>query len=150
VLTTDAIYEAFYDDEAARGFLHSHSYTGNPLACRAALATLELFEQQDVLTGNLQLSRTLDEAFAPLSGHPSVSHARHLGMIWAWDVKTDLPDFARRYHHHAMTRGVLLRPIGRTIYAMPPYVLDAEAIQCLADGALAALDATLGEERATT
>jgi adenosylmethionine-8-amino-7-oxononanoate transaminase len=148
VLTADAIYEAFYDDEVARGFLHSHSYTGNPLACRAALATLEIFDQQDVLTRNRQLARELDEALAPLSRHPRVSHARHLGMIWAWDVKTDLPDFASRYHHHAMARGVLLRPIGRTIYAMPPYVLDAEAIECLADGALAALEATLTDEEA--
>ena len=67
-------------------------------------------------------------------------------MIWAWDVETTLPDFASRYHHHAMARGLLLRPIGRTIYAMPPYVLDDEAVQCLAQGALAALEATLAEE----
>jgi adenosylmethionine-8-amino-7-oxononanoate aminotransferase len=147
VLTTDAVYETFYDDEVARGFLHSHSYTGNPLACRAALATLEIFELQDVLAGNVKLARELDKAFAPLSAHPRVHHARHLGMIWAWDVATSLPDFALRYHHHAMAHGVLMRPIGRTIYAMPPYVLDAEAVQWLAHGALAALEATLDEER---
>jgi adenosylmethionine-8-amino-7-oxononanoate aminotransferase len=150
VLTTDTVYEAFYDDELARGFLHSHSYTGNPLACRAALATLEIFEQQDVLTANVRLARALDKAFAPLSAHARVRHARHLGMIWAWDVQTTLPDFARRYHRHAMAHGVLLRPIGRTIYAMPPYVLDAEAVQWLARGALAALEATLAEERSAT
>ncbi|HXE22916.1 MAG TPA: aminotransferase class III-fold pyridoxal phosphate-dependent enzyme, partial [Rhodoferax sp.] len=146
VLTTDAVYEAFYDNQVARGFLHSHSYTGNPLACRAALATLEIFEQQDTLARNAVLARTLDEALAPLTSHARVRHARHLGMIWAWDVETALPDFASRYHHHAMARGLLLRPIGRTIYAMPPYVLDAEAVQCLAQGALAALEATLAEE----
>ena len=146
VLTTDAVFEAFYDDQVARGFLHSHSYTGNPLACRAALATLEIFEQQDVLARNVVLARTLDEALAPLTGHPRVCHARRLGMIWAWDVQTTVPDFARRYHHHAMARGLLLRPIGHTIYAMPPYVLDAEAVQWLAQGALAALEATLAEE----
>ena len=146
VLTTDTIYEAFYDDQVARGFLHSHSYTGNPLACRAALATLEIFEQQDTLARNAVLARALDEALAPLTRHARVRHARHLGMIWAWDVETALPDFASRYHHHSMARGLLLRPIGRTIYAMPPYVLDAEAVQCLAQGALAALEATLAEE----
>jgi adenosylmethionine-8-amino-7-oxononanoate aminotransferase len=68
-------------------------------------------------------------------------------MIWAWDVKTELPDFARRYHSHAMAHGLLLRPIGRTIYAMPPYVLDDEAVQWLAQGALAALEDALAEER---
>ncbi|MBI5277784.1 MAG: adenosylmethionine--8-amino-7-oxononanoate transaminase [Burkholderiales bacterium] len=147
VLTTDDVYEAFYDDEVARGFLHSHSYTGNPLACRAALATLEIFERLDVLTANVRLARDLDKALAPLSAHPRVRDARHLGMIWAWDVETALPDFARRYHRHAMAHGVLLRPIGRTLYAMPPYVLDAKAVQWLAQGALAALEATLAEER---
>ena len=146
VLTTDTVYEAFYDDEVARGFLHSHSYTGNPLACRAALATLDIFEHEDVLARNVGLARAMDEALLPLSRHPRVRHARRLGMIWAWDVPTALPHFARRYHHHAMERGLLLRPIGHTIYTMPPYVLDAEAVQHLAQGALAALDATLAEE----
>ena len=67
-------------------------------------------------------------------------------MIWAWDVDTTLPDFARRYHQHAMARGLVLRPIGKTLYAMPPYALDDEAVQCLASGALDALNATLQEE----
>jgi adenosylmethionine-8-amino-7-oxononanoate aminotransferase len=147
VLTTDAVYEAFYDDEVARGFLHSHSYTGNPLACRAALATLDLFEQTDVLAANAVLANTLDQAFAPLTQHPAVRNARRLGMIWAWDIEpTAAPHFARRYTQHAMTNGVLLRPIGQTIYAMPPYVMDEEAVEHLARGALAALNATLDEE----
>ena len=152
VLTTDTVYEAFYDDEVARGFLHSHSYTGNPLACRAALATLELFEQTDVLARNAELAQTLDRAFAPLTQHPSVRHARRLGMIWAWDIdeqadgKTPPPHFARRYAQHAMAHGVLLRPIGNTVYAMPPYALDGASAAHLARGALAALEATLADE----
>lgn len=146
VLTTDAVYEAFYADEVARGFLHSHSYTGNPLACRAALATLDLFEQEDALERNRGRAAQLDALFTPLSQHPRVRHARRLGMVWAWDVGTALPDFARRYASHALAHGVVLRPIGRTLYAMPPYVLDTEAMQCLAEGALAALQATLAEE----
>ena len=152
VLTTDTVYEAFYDDEVARGFLHSHSYTGNPLACRAALATLELFEQTDVLARNAELAQTLDQAFAPLTQHRAVRHARRLGMIWAWDIdeqaggKTPRPHFARRYAQHAMARGVLLRPIGNTVYAMPPYALDGASAAHLARGALAALEATLADE----
>ena len=146
VLTTDAVYAAFYDDDVARGFLHSHSYTGNPLACRAALATLELFEQLDALNANRALAQRIDAACASLNQHPRVRHARRIGMIWAWDVDTPLPDFARRYHQHAMARGLVLRPIGKTLYAMPPYALDDEAVQCLAHGALDALNATLQEE----
>ncbi len=149
VLTTDDVYEAFYDDDTARGFLHSHSYTGNPLACRAALATLELFEQTDVLARNAALGMVMDHAFEPLTRHPAIRHARRLGMVWAWDVEAGpaaLPHFARRYAQHAMAHGVLLRPIGRTIYAMPPYVMDEASSQHLAQGALAALRATLAEE----
>lgn len=146
VLTTDAIYQAFYADEVARGFLHSHSYTGNPLACRAALATLELWQQHDTLAANAKLAQRLNAALAPLAAHPRVRHARQLGMIWAWDVDTPLPDFARRYQRQALARGLLLRPIGHTLYAMPPYLLDDEAIAHLAHNALAALNATLAEE----
>ena len=71
VLTTDAVYEAFYDDEVARGFLHSHSYTGNPLACRAALATLEIFEQQDVLARNVALARDDQRSPGAAVAHPA-------------------------------------------------------------------------------
>ncbi len=118
---------------------------GHP-ACRAALATLELFDQLDALNANQALAQRIDAACAPLAQHPRVRHARRLGMIWAWDVDTPLPDFSRRYHQHAMARGLVLRPIGKTLYAMPPYALDDEAVQCLASSALAALNATLQEE----
>ncbi len=148
VLTTDAVYAAFYDDDVARGFLHSHSYTGNPLACRAALTTLELLEQEDALARNRRTAQALDALLAPLSAHPRVRHARRQGMIWAWDITTSRPDFARRYQGHALARGLVLRPIGKTLYFMPPYVLDDEAMQHLAHGALTALEATLAEETA--
>jgi len=146
VLTTDAVYQAFYGTEAARAFLHSHSYTGNPLACRAALATLELFEQLDTLQANRALAAQLTTAFAPLNTHPRVRHARQMGMVWAWDIATTLPDFAQRYHAAARSRGLLLRPIGHTLYCMPPYVLDADEVQHLATQALAALEDCLLQE----
>jgi adenosylmethionine-8-amino-7-oxononanoate aminotransferase len=148
VLTTDAVYAAFYDDSVARGFLHSHSYTGNPLACRAALATLELFEQLDTLRANVALARALDEAFLPLANHPRVRHARRTGMIWAWDVDGAPPEFAARYHRHALAHGLLLRPVGNTVYAMPPYLLQPEEVQHLGTAAQAALQATLAEAAA--
>ena len=130
----------------ARGFLHSHSYTGNPLACRAALATLELFEQTDALARNVQRAQAIDTACAPLTAHPRVRHARRQGMIFAWDVRSSLPGFARRYARHALGQGLLLRPIGHTLYAMPPYVIAEAEGAFLAQGALAALQATLAEE----
>jgi adenosylmethionine-8-amino-7-oxononanoate aminotransferase len=143
VLTTDAVYDAFYDDDVARGFLHSHSYTGNPLACRAALAVLEVFERENVLVRNEALATALDAVFEPLSSHPRVHNARRLGMVWAWDVADAPAGFSRTFHRRALERGVLLRPIGRTVYAMPPYAIDVDAGEWLVRGALAALDAAL-------
>ncbi|MGE5864325.1 MAG: adenosylmethionine--8-amino-7-oxononanoate transaminase [Rhizobacter sp.] len=143
VLCTDEIFDAFYDDRTARGFLHSHSYTGNPLACRAALATLEVFDERDWMAHNRATAARLDAQAAPLLQHPKVTAARQLGMLWAFDVATDDPTFSARYHAAALRHGVMLRPIGSTLYFMPPYVLDEEAIACLASGALAALEETL-------
>ena len=143
VLTTDTVYDAFYSDDTARGFLHSHSYTGNPLACRAALATLDLFEASDVLATNRATAQRLDELLRPLHEHAAVEGSRRLGMIWAWDIATRDPAFARRYHAAALQQGLLLRPIGRTLYFMPPYVMDDEALVRLAQGAFAALEQTL-------
>lgn len=148
VLTTDDVYAAFYDDAVARGFLHSHSYTGNPLACRAALATLELFERLDALRANEALARALDEALLPLARHPRIRHARRTGMIWAWDVAAAPPDFAQRYQREALARGLLLRPIASTLYAMPPYVLQPDEVRHLGAAAFGALRATLGEAAA--
>ncbi|HEY0821606.1 MAG TPA: adenosylmethionine--8-amino-7-oxononanoate transaminase [Rhizobacter sp.] len=143
VLTTDAVYEAFYDDRVARGFLHSHSYTGNPMACRAALAVLEVFEQRDWMAANRETAARLTALCAPLVQHEKVLRTRQIGMMWAFDIDTDDPGFARRYHAAALQRGLLLRPIANTLYFMPPYVIDEEESAWLAQGALAALDDTL-------
>lgn len=141
VLTTDAVYAAFYDDRAARGFLHSHSYTGNPLACRAALTVLDLFEATPVLAHNRDTAARLSALCAPLTAHPRVRAHRQLGMLWAWDIDdAGIAGFSGRYHLAARQQGLLLRPIGDTLYFMPPYVLDDEALRQLADGALRALE----------
>lgn len=145
VLTTDTVYAAFYDDDSSRGFLHSHSYTGNALACRAALATMDLLDDA-ALAHNRDTAARLSHAAQALADHPRLANARRLGMIWAWDVRTDDPLFARRYHRAALAQGLLLRPIGRTLYFMPPYVIDDEAIAQLVGGALAALESTLAGE----
>ncbi|HJV27783.1 MAG TPA: adenosylmethionine--8-amino-7-oxononanoate transaminase [Aromatoleum sp.] len=144
VLTTDHIYAAFYDDATVRGFLHSHSYTGNPLACRAALATLDIFEQDDVLNANRQRADKLGKALqARFGDHPAVRHLRQRGMIAAFDIDTPERGFSGRFFSAALDHGVLLRPIGNTIYFMPPYVLDDALIAHLVDGAGAALDEVL-------
>jgi adenosylmethionine-8-amino-7-oxononanoate aminotransferase len=142
VLTTDAIYAAFYDDDTARGFLHSHSYTGNPLACRAALATLDLLDDAQ-LARNRDTAQRLSDAAQALNAHPRLQNARHMGMLWAWDAVTDDPLFSRRFHRAALDLGLLLRPIGRTLYFMPPYVINDADMAHLVEGSLRALDRAL-------
>ncbi len=143
VLCTEGIYQAFWHDDTRRGFLHSHSYTGNPLACRAALATLDLFDNHDVLGANRRLGAHITQRLRAIAGHDRIRPFRHRGMIWAADVDTDLPDFNRRFFAHAMQRGLLMRPIGNTLYLMPPYVLTVEDADWMADQALGALNDTL-------
>jgi len=141
VLSTDDVYAAFYADDAARGFLHSHSYTGNALACRAALCVLDIFRDDDVIAANAAKSQRFTALAAPLATHGRVRHFRHQGMIWAFDVATDRPDFARRFFAAALERELLLRPIDRTVYFMPPYIVDDAEFALLVEGTRAILDA---------
>lgn len=142
VLTRDAVYRAFLSDDVARGFLHSHSYTGNALACRAALTVLDRFEQDDVLAHNAQQALTLDAALQPLHKDPRIEHWRRCGMIWAFDVRPEHAQgrFAERFHQIARRHELLIRPIGRTVYLMPPYLLNEALSQWLAQRLMAVLD----------
>lgn len=142
VLTNDRTYSAFYDDATVRGFLHSHSYTGNALACRAALATLDIFSEDDALTSNRARGDRMEALLRPLASHPKVRHFRRRGMIHAFDVDTD-QGFGRRFYREALARELLLRPIGNTVYVMPPYILSEEEAAFLAEKASEALEAAL-------
>ncbi|MFZ6693107.1 adenosylmethionine--8-amino-7-oxononanoate transaminase [Undibacterium sp. SXout20W] len=136
VMTTDAVYQAFYDADVRRGFLHSHSYTGNPLACRAALATLAIFEDENVIAANRQKSQMIASAFAGLKDDARVKHVRQQGMIFAFDAVVDDAErastFSRRFFSAALQQELLMRPIGRSVYLMPPYILSEEEIALLA------------------
>ncbi len=145
VLSRPEIQRAFVADDIARSFLHSHSYTGNPLACRAALATLDLFAQDDVLARNRERAQWLADAMAGVVADPRVSHVRQRGLIWAADIDAAAAgaDFAARFHLAARERGVLARPIGNTLYVMPPYVFDAALANWLGEQLLGTLQAVL-------
>ena len=141
VLTSDTIYAAFYDDATARGFLHSHSYTGNPLACRAALATLDIFQQDKVLAANRVKGAYCNRVAEPLRNHPRVRNFRNIGMIWAFEVSDAPADFARRCYHLGLEAGLLLRPIGNTVYFMPPYVISEAEISWMMETSYRLIDA---------
>ncbi|MBI2312798.1 MAG: adenosylmethionine--8-amino-7-oxononanoate transaminase [Betaproteobacteria bacterium] len=140
VLTTDEVYGAFYDDQVTRGFLHSHSYTGNPLACRAALASLDIFEQDGVITANRHNAAYLNRRAAQLAAHPRVKQFRNTGMIWAFEVETTDPAFSRNFFRAALERELLLRPLGNTVYFMPPYVITEPGIDLLVERTLGLVD----------
>ena len=143
VLTTDNIYQAFYDDyQNITAFLHSHSYTGNALACRAGLATLEIFQQQPIIENNKQLAVTLSKVAARFHEHPNVAEVRQTGLILAIELvknkqtREPFPWQERRgqkVYQYALSKGVLLRPLGNVIYFMPPYIITAEQLELLAD-----------------
>ena len=146
-LTTDQIYQAFYGDQTQQGFLHSHSYTGNPLACAAALACLEIFETDNVLEKNIERSQDLASAFAWAKTDSHIEHWRQQGMILAFDVKNNYlknpKTFAREMFTNSLDTGVLIRPIGNTIYVMPPYILSPEETAELGNAVKRALEKTL-------
>jgi adenosylmethionine-8-amino-7-oxononanoate aminotransferase len=146
VLATQSIYDGFLDDSRERAFLHSHSYTGNPLACAAALASLAIFDSDGVLARNRGPAARMAELAAPFAGHAHVADVRQHGMIVAFELALNgdrrTPfDPAQRIGLHvyraALQRGVVLRPLGDILYWMPPYCVD--------DGQLALLAATTRE-----
>ena len=142
VLTTDNVYNAFYDDyETLKAFLHSHSYTGNPIGCAVALATLDIFRDDNVIESNRRLSTCMAESVAHLADHPNVGDIRQHGMTLAIEMvkdKASKTPFAWqerrgiRVYQHALTRQALLRPLGNVVYFMPPYVITEEQIRHLA------------------
>jgi adenosylmethionine---8-amino-7-oxononanoate aminotransferase len=155
VLTGDRVYQAFYDEYAKlTAFLHSHSYTGNPLACAAARATLSIFEQEPVIERNRDLAAHMGRAVADLADHPHVAEVRQQGMILAIEMVQDKATRAAwpfqqrrglRVYRHALERGVLLRPVGDVVYFMPPYVITPQEIDLLADVARTGIEAATCE-----
>ena len=150
VLTTEDVYGAFYAQyNAGKAFLHSHSYTGNPLACRVALETLAIFRDEPVLERNRALAAHLAQRLAPLRDHPNVADVRQTGMIAAVELvadkssRTPWPAAERRgmrVYLHGLRHGALLRPLGNVVYFMPPYVVSTAEIDHLVDVAIAGIE----------
>jgi adenosylmethionine-8-amino-7-oxononanoate aminotransferase len=146
-MTTERIYSTFYSDQTQHGFLHSHSYTGNPLACAAALACLEIFEFEKVLEKNQMRSHDLANAFTWAKTDSRIEHLRQQGMILAFDVRKehlkDASTFPREMFSNSLSEGMLIRPIANTIYVMPPYILSTEECMQMGKSVQHALEKTL-------
>ncbi|MGX3045523.1 adenosylmethionine--8-amino-7-oxononanoate transaminase [Helicobacter sp. T3_23-1056] len=131
VVTSDKIYEAFYGDSDSNvGFLHSHSYTGNALACAAANAVLDIFASQKIIEKNQTLSEFIASLWGNLSSLKNVANLRHCGMIFALDIvgsrhkRAGLEVFKK-----GLKRGLLLRPLANTIYFMPPFIITKKQVK---------------------
>jgi adenosylmethionine-8-amino-7-oxononanoate aminotransferase len=150
VLASEQVYQAFYDEYTSmRGFLHSHSYTGNALACAAALATQELFAASPVLDNNRRTAQLMREAVVALEEHPQVGEIRQTGMILAMEMVADRErltpyDWTERrgirVYQHALEQGVLLRPVGNVVYFMPPYIINESEIAQMAEAAIGGIN----------
>ncbi|RTZ61600.1 MAG: adenosylmethionine--8-amino-7-oxononanoate transaminase, partial [Gammaproteobacteria bacterium] len=156
ILTRDEIYQAFYDDyQNLTAFLHSHSYTGNPLACAAGLASLSIFENEPVLENNQRKAQLMADSVAELKDHPHIAEIRQTGMIVAIEMvknKTTREPYdwrERRGHQvyqYALKNGALLRPLGDVIYFMPPYVINEEEIRLLGKVVIEGMSVATGDE----
>ena len=150
VLAPQRIYDAFYDEyHKLNAFLHSHSYTGNPLACAVACETLRMFADTPVIDNNRTLANLMAQAVAPLRDHAHVAEVRQTGMILAIEMVREKAsrkpyDWRERrglaVYRHALSRGVLLRPIGDVVYFMPPYVITPEELILLGQVAAEAIE----------
>jgi adenosylmethionine-8-amino-7-oxononanoate aminotransferase len=131
-MTTSDIYSIFYDSDIRRGFLHSHSYTGNPVACAAACAVLDIFEQEQLISRNQNTQRLIWEHATKLLAHfPRIRHLRQRGMILALEYHDAPANWAEQAFKIALKHHVLLRPIGNTLYCMPPYCLTEKELEIL-------------------
>jgi len=127
VMTTDEIYGAFYCDYSEhKAFLHSHSYTGNPLACSAGLATLDIFKNENILEKNREKSRYIASRLDRFRELSNVQEVRQCGMVTAIELKGYTPEdrIGLKVYTYALSEGVLLRPLGNIIYFMPPYIIE--------------------------
>ena len=134
VVTTDEIYSAFYCDYAEqKAFLHSHSYTGNPLACSAALATLDIFESEDIIGENRKKSDYILDKLQDFTKLSNVAEVRQCGMVSAIELKGYLSSerIGLRIYQYGLDHGVLLRPLGNVIYFMPPYTITYDEIDIM-------------------
>jgi adenosylmethionine-8-amino-7-oxononanoate aminotransferase len=138
VLTTNEVYSAFYCDyEEMKAFLHSHSYTANPLSIAAANATLDIFEKNPVLEENRKKSAYIWDKIQKFKELNNVKEIRQTGMITAIEM-IDYPWQERKglkVYEYGLKNGVLLRPLGNVIYFMPPYIITYEEIDKMIDTA---------------
>jgi adenosylmethionine-8-amino-7-oxononanoate aminotransferase len=142
VLTTEETYAAFYCDYGQfKAFLHSHSYTGNALACAAANATLDIFENENIIEKNKKTAAFMARSLERFKTLENVKEVRQTGMIAAVELKGYSPEerIGLKIYEYGLKQGVLLRPLGHIIYFMPPYIINEEEMELMFETAYSAI-----------
>lgn len=142
VLTTNDIYAKFYCDYSEhKAFLHSHSYTGNALACAAANATLDIFENEDIIEKNRKIAEYMGEKLQKFKSLENVDSVRQTGMVCAVELKGYKSEdrIGLKVYQYGLKNGVLLRPLGHIVYFMPPYIITNAEIDKMMDTAYEAI-----------
>lgn len=136
-LCTEEIHAAFASDDPARTFYHGHSYTGNPLAAAAALASLEIFDREPVFERIAAIAAIHRERLAAIEHHPAVGNVRSIGTMAAIELRADDPGYSSKLrptlYNFFLDAGVLLRPLGHIIYVLPPYVISPDDLHYVHD-----------------
>tara|TARA_Y100001933_G_scaffold70045_1_gene71238 strand:+ start:11947 stop:13239 length:1293 start_codon:yes stop_codon:yes gene_type:complete len=129
---TEEVYGAFLSDDIAKGFFHGHTYSANPLACTAALAGIELLQSEEIQKNIANIMQWHQKFADEMRPHPKVKNVRHLGVIFALDLNVETQRYGNlrnKLFKHFMKEGVFLRPLGNTIYILPPYIISREQME---------------------
>ncbi|HKQ10218.1 MAG TPA: aminotransferase class III-fold pyridoxal phosphate-dependent enzyme, partial [Rhizomicrobium sp.] len=136
------IFDAHYSTDRSRTFFHSSSFTANPISCAAARANLQIWRDEPVLARVAALAGRQEERLARFHGEARFENIRRLGTIAALDLKVADPGYlanvALELAQFFQARGVLLRPLGNSIYVLPPYCVTAEELDLVYEAILEA------------
>lgn len=142
---SDEIYNAFWSDDKHKTLFHGHSFTANPLACTAALASMEILLKEDTQMNIKRITHQHSEFVKALAIHPQVENARQVGTILAFDFKTEygtsyFNEIGKRLYNEFLQRGIIMRPLGNVIYLVPPYCITSEELDFVYQNIMEVLD----------
>lgn len=140
---TQEVYDAFYDDELAKGFFHGHTYSGNPLGCAVAAAGIDLLTSLPIQENIAYLSRMHQEHVKVFQSHKAVAQVRSCGVIFAIDLAIEMERYGSKRNdifQWFMSNGIFLRPLGKTVYIVPPFTTSPAELELLYKAILSFLD----------
>lgn len=140
---TQNIYDAFLDDSVGKAFFHAHTYSANPIACSVALSAIELLHTEEIQNDIQRITMSHKNFDAKIKNHPKVKTTRQLGVIYALDLDIEMDRYGKKRYEifdHFMKNGVALRPLGSTVYLLPPYVITQEQLEKIYDTIVELLD----------